>query len=890
MENICRILLVEDEQAHQDLILRSFRRSERPFLVGMAGSLEEAYAELEHSSISLVVTDNNLPDGSGVDLIAALKGRCPVVVMTSHGSEAAAVDVMKAGAIDYIIKSPEAFADMPHIADRALRSWQTIQEKLSAESKLRAANKELEALMQERTSQLESSQTNYWEVVSSVNVIIMRWSELGVFHFVNPFGLSFFGVKAEDMVGKAVHAIQFPKWEAASADLGLFLQSILAKNGLGSSSVEPVRRGDGSVAWVSWTNHVLPLGRTGVREILSIGLDNTDQHRLQEELSRAKEIAEHANLAKSSFLANMSHEIRTPMNAILGMTHLAMESTVDAKLQGYLSKAEDSAKYLLRILNDILDFSKIEAGKLDLEQTSFNMREVVDRIGNMMGLRAQEKGLELVFDLSPNVPSQLLGDPLRLGQILINLVSNAVKFTESGEVRLNISRMEGAESEADVAHLQFEVFDTGVGMNAHQISLLFQPFQQGDSSTTRRFGGTGLGLSISRRLVNMMQGRIVAMSEQGKGSCFAFDIKLAIDPRSKEFMADPDSASFQKQSIRLDGARILLVEDNAISSEVVLNILRNLGAIVELAENGQRAIEMVNENPFDLVLMDCLMPVMDGYEATKRLRADPKFHELPIIAMTASALMEDRARCILAGMNEHISKPINVNEMLEKISCWLSEQSPSGAMSSPAEVRSNIVLGENENILLDAGVSVKMAIERLAGEWEIYRNMLAGFCRGQSGAMDLVQQALTNGDKLAAVRHAHTLKGLAGFIGSNEVAELARKLESILVDDVETPDAYIAELRNDLHRLIGAISRYLERFPQEHLGIDSLATVDIDKLHRLLLACDGEAVELAREFARQHEKEAGGELTRRVAQRASRYDFAQASLLLDEWISLRRGK
>ncbi|WP_158608486.1 ATP-binding protein [Stagnimonas aquatica] len=393
-------------------------------------------------------------------------------------------------------------------------------------------------------------------------------------------------------------------------------------------------------------------------------IDVTDQKRLELALQQARREADAANEAKSRFLANMSHEIRTPMNAIIGLTHLAHGQTAEPGVREQLGKVEDAAQSLLGLLNDILDFSKIEAGRMSLEHIPFDLWNVLDRVEGLMAERASSKGLRLSLQRPETLPHDLVGDPLRLGQVLLNLISNAIKFTETGEVRVEVELL---GQDASGAQLRFAVHDTGIGIQPAQMARLFKAFTQADSSTTRRFGGTGLGLTISKELVNLMGGDLSARSEPGKGSCFSFVLKLS--PAAPDWRSPPLEPA-DSQTL-LKGARLLVVDDNAINLEVASEMLRQAGAVVGTAGNGREALAQLALGQFDAVLMDLQMPVMDGYTATRRIREQPQFHDLPVLAMTANAMSGDRESCLAAGMNDHIAKPIDPEVLLRTVARWL---------------------------------------------------------------------------------------------------------------------------------------------------------------------------------------------------------------------------
>jgi CheY-like chemotaxis protein len=374
-----------------------------------------------------------------------------------------------------------------------------------------------------------------------------------------------------------------------------------------------------------------------------------------------------ASVAKSAFVANMSHEIRTPMTGIIGMAQLALQTRLDALQRDYVEKIEHSARSLLGILNDILDFSKIEAGKLSVEQVPLDLRQTIAEVIQLVELSAREKGLELSLDLDRTLATHYLGDPLRLKQIFTNLLGNAIKFTHHGWVRLSV--YPGLPG-----RLRFEVQDTGIGISAEQQTGLFQAFTQADGSTTRRYGGTGLGLAVSKQLIELMDGQIQVESSLGHGSCFRFEIAAepiappAVEPLAPA--ATPEVTAAEHRSDALAGRRILLVEDNLINQQIVCGLLEDTGLLIEVADNGEQAIELFRARPQELVLMDIQMPVMDGYEAARRIRALAA--RVPIIALTANAFPEDIERAQAAGMNAHLSKPIDMQQLEALIADYLS--------------------------------------------------------------------------------------------------------------------------------------------------------------------------------------------------------------------------
>ncbi|MNM72653.1 Aerobic respiration control sensor protein ArcB [compost metagenome] len=394
-----------------------------------------------------------------------------------------------------------------------------------------------------------------------------------------------------------------------------------------------------------------------VTGLIGLSTDVTELHRLKEQ-------ADAASQAKSDFLSNMSHEIRTPMNSIIGMAHLALKSVADTRQRDYLQKIYHSGQHLLGLINDILDFSKIEAGKLELEVLDFRLDTLLANIASQLGDAAAVKGLSLQFDIAPDLPQRWRGDPLRLEQILLNLASNAIKFSDHASIFV---RVRHAEERGSHTLLRFEVQDRGIGMNQEEVAQLFRSFHQADPSTTRKYGGSGLGLVISKQLAELMGGKVGVYSQPGLGSTFWFTARL-----EKSAQASDDGIAEVEPEVLdvIRGASILLVEDNIFSQQVGCELLEDAGATVCVAGNGREALALLARQRYDCVLMDVQMPEMDGFETTRHIRADPRLAGLLVIAMTANAGSEDRARCLEAGMDEFLTKPIAPNLLFHLLAKW----------------------------------------------------------------------------------------------------------------------------------------------------------------------------------------------------------------------------
>jgi two-component system sensor histidine kinase/response regulator len=921
------ILIVDDRRENLLATEKILRHLEADIFKANSGN--EALSLLLRHRFALVLLDVQMPDMDGFETAMLMQEHesmrgVPIIFVTAISKEERyATRAAEIGAVDYIFKP---------INSEILRS------KVKVYLDLYVQREELFTIQ----SALGDAEARLRAILDNVLDGIITIDGNGTVISINPAVVKMFGYEAAEVIEHNIRMLM-PEPNRGNHDGYLARYESTGKTraiGIGRELEGLTKQGITFPMELTVTE----VAFQGQRMFVGLVRDITERKRSEDASRRARAAAEVANRTKSDFLANMSHEIRTPMNAIMGMTYLALRAAPSPQQHGYLTKIGHAAQSLLGIMNDILDFSKIEAGKLEMEHIAFSLDEVLLRnLVDIVGQKAEEKGIALEFSVAQETPRFLIGDPLRLGQVLINLVNNAIKFTDQGKI---LVKVQADERTLDRVRLQFSVSDTGIGISPDQMENLFQSFNQGDSSFTRKYGGTGLGLAISKQLCELMGGSIAAESELGKGSIFRFTADFGIagdelprvaresrgpsltrnvlivddsesarsvllamlqansflaravssgeealsaltrgsqvghpfdlvlmdwrlpgidgieasrrikehptlspipailmisafeseevlnglsDPRFDGFLVKPVAEQLLMRTIasiraeradgpapaipsapgyvppELSGRHVLVVEDNEINQDLASELLGDLGIRVAIADNGRAGVDQVCTEAFDLVLMDIQMPVMDGLTATKLIRSKERFRQLPIIAMTAHAMRGDRERSLDAGMNDHLTKPINPESLTATLLRWIPAQA-----ARPCERAGDAVNPGWSAEELPAQLppfDIQAALARTNGKTKLLRKMLRGFCEQYTHAAFDLRVQFREGRVEEAHRLAHSLKGIAATLEARELAEAAGALAQALREgQMEGLGARITTLEEALVPAITAAS------------------------------------------------------------------------------------
>ncbi|MHC4104262.1 MAG: PAS domain-containing hybrid sensor histidine kinase/response regulator [Planctomycetota bacterium] len=820
------ILMVDDDPGAYRLVKLILAESAKPveFIVESAGTLTEGLDVLAGRSFDLVMLDLGLPDSNGIQTVEKLYQaypHIPIVVLTGLADEEAGIQAIQKGASDYLVKG-KFFRDM------LVRTIRYSLERKEFEQLSRQSEERLKAIM-------DNIQTGIILVDAETHTIVDA----------NPAAVQMIGVAKDNIVGSVCNDYVCPgrNGQCPITDL---------KKDVDNAEHELVKA-DGVKVPILKT--AVPVVLSDRKYLLESFVDITERKHTEENLKIAKEQAEdagtkleqvnlqlessieqaelmtkeavQANQAKSQFLANMSHEIRTPMNGILGMLELAMDESLDDKVADYLQTAKLSADTLLAIIDDILDISKIEAGKICIEIIDCSLKQLLCDIDALMRPQAGQKGIDFKISIDTPVPEQIRTDPTRLRQCLLNLLGNAVKFTDSGYVHVHINGQDGK----DGATIRLDVEDTGIGIEPDKQKLIFEAFTQADNTTTRKFGGTGLGLVITRNLVKLLGGKILLTSGPGEGSMFSLTIPAGVDvdkgPMMTEF--DPDLARARESldiSTQFCG-KILVVEDDSVSQKAILAILKKLGLEADVANNGKEAVQKAIKELFDLILMDMHMPNMNGYEATKSLRKQGL--TIPIIALTASVMKNDLDKCLTAGCDLFLSKPVNRKKLIETLANYLpsselknkKKKTKSKPRNSKCKgVKSVIrqinhlnefisgqqspreIVVDRHRDKIDKGIIDWPELETRIESESLIKEIISSFFVDNTTRLELLIEAVKAKNLKEIKMLSHALKGSAGTIAAKPLSLAAGRLNlAAKANNMNRFESLLAEVQVELDRL-----------------------------------------------------------------------------------------
>ncbi|MBF0357524.1 MAG: response regulator [Magnetococcales bacterium] len=935
---LINVLVVDDSKSAR-FILSHFLEI-NGFTVFSVASGQEALEIMDQNEVLLVITDYQMPEMDGFELVRKIRARysryeVAIIGLSSQGDTEVEVQFIKAGANDYL---PKPFQK------------ETLSCRLSQTVEVIERYREQSELIRLHRSILY----NALDAIITVD-------KAGIVMEYNPAAENLFGYLKKDIMGKDIADFIIPEHLKRQYGAAMFRHKTGAApaSHLQRRTEFPGVREDGKMVDLEISLTATP--HKGNMQFTAFLQDITDRKQLLKSLEETLAVAESAGRAKSEFIANTSHEIRTPMNAILGFTELALKMDLSPKLRDYQEKVKNASHTLMGLLDDVLDFSKIEAGRLELDPVPFEINDLFDRLSDLFSIQTADKNIELILSIPASFNLTLIGDSQRLEQVLINLIRNAIKFTDQGSIIVNA---EPKETKPGRLEIFFSVKDSGIGIDPDRLPMLFDPFVQADGSTTRKYGGTGLGLTICKRLVDLMHGEISAKSTPGEGSTFYFNVpfesrpgaeevldqvpehmkgsrvlivddnkitrdiltnlvesfamvpssvesgeaalsewmgnsankqpfglilmdwrmsgidgitaskeilkaarskgdgsdvlepkiimltafgddatrQLALDSGVSAFMSKPITRSHLINAIRdvagerpvggdnyakilaeelettekISGASILLVEDNPINQQVAQELLERVGLLVELANNGQQALDKLAEKSYDAILMDVQMPVMDGMEATKHIRRQPQHNNTPIIAMTAHAMAEDKRKCLQAGMDEHLTKPIRPERLYGVLAHWLGDVKPAKPLA--------IECSDTTELPEIAGLDIADGLERVVGNRRLYRKLLIRFREDNANDVEKVSNALSAGDYATAASLVHGIKGVSSNIGAKTLHLKAEVLEKTIKDHAEKMINEAFAAFSIAHSSLIAAMEVLA--PSEELAVKKLVTTD----------------------------------------------------------------
>ncbi len=726
MEQLIKILYVEDNEYDARNFQRELEKSSLTTTLLTVNTIAEALTYAEKKEFDIVFLDYHLPGENGLSLLRTIRNKgfsIPVVIITNYADPQVAVEMMQSGASDYIPKSLLNTEGIEQCIRNSIRYSELEQVRKSVESSLKSAEEKLST------------------IISHTPVILFSVNPNGELTFAKGRNLGSIMPGGDELVGESV----FELFEGHDEFIGQ-IKIALA----GNEVTQSIKFGN-TVYQISCTPRMNSNGK--LEEIVGIAYDVTKRAEAEESLLKAKLLAEQTSKAKQDFIANMSHEIRTPMNAIVGFTNLLEETVLDEVQRDYVKTIQLSGESLLNLINDILDFSKIEAGKLFIEKEEFVLRDTLSSVERVLKGKADEKKLNLIIKVDPEVPVSLLGDPNRLYQVLMNLMSNAIKFTDKGKVLVEVKKM---SEKSNKVKLKFIVADTGIGIPKDDYESIFESFSQISSGTTRKYGGTGLGLAIVKRLVELQKGSIKVKSELRQGSTFEFDLEYSIgkgklDKLEKAFVEAIDLSV-------LKGKKVILAEDNRMNQKLIQNILASLEMDLKIASNGKEVLDLLQKEAADILLLDIQMPIMDGFEVAGHIRKKIQgpIGNIPIIAMTAHAFKEEKEACLKAGMNDHIAKPIQKEELLR--------------------IMYNLLMGHVEKTVQPM-IDISYLKSLSEGNDEFVTEMLNIFAEDTPVLMQQMKVAVEKEDWKKVSQLAHKYRSPLALLGIKSIEEIMNTIE-----------------------------------------------------------------------------------------------------------------
>lgn len=754
MDTKADIYIVEDERIvakNIEIDLKSIGYN----VVGHAVSGEKALTEIMTLVPDLILMDVNLKGQmTGLEVAEEVKKKLniPVVFLSAYADENTLSRAKQSGAFGFLVKPFQAI-DLKTAIEVAFAKFDDMNQVKKEKDRSVLALKE--------------SERRYKQIVDNVSDLIYRTNHKGKFTFVNPTISKLTEYSDEEIIGMNYDELIREDYHDRTVE---FYQNVFKNNQTYSYYEFPVITKSGKEIWIGQNVQLLHSGKyiTGFQ---AMARDITERVRFQEELIKSKEKAESADKVKSQFLANMSHEIRTPLNGIIGISKLLAKTDLDQKQKEYLQAIIYSSDQLMGIINNILDLSKIEVGKMTLDEREFDFENLISAVMGLFESKATEKDIKIFSVVDDNVPLRLIGDSVKLNQILINLVGNAIKFTQQGEVKLSVGMI---KDEGDNCSIKFSISDTGIGIEKAKLEKIFSAFSQAEGETTRKYGGSGLGLTIVKKLILLQKGEISVDSKLGEGTTFTVILPFKKAEKKEVVMDVKGTENKETEEFGLEGLRVLLAEDNLINQLVTTDLLTSKGVEVDVAENGQEALDKLEEKEFDIVLMDMQMPVMDGYQAMSLVRENKSapYNKIPILALTAHAFDGELERCQAAGADDYLSKPFEPGQLYEKVRS-LAHRPAIEVEEAPIEEKSEQMADQNYMDEFDIEVLRKFVGFNEALVISTLELLKSSFEEDDSRIKNLLEIKNIEGIKSIA----HKIKPNYALLGLENLKEVCEKLE-----------------------------------------------------------------------------------------------------------------